>query len=149
MKKLDKNLSDLLGIDSSENSDADSNAVVDLNHIVDPPASDVIVDADAAFARENIKNLIKKGSQAADRLIKVAEESEHPRAYEVFTGMLKTLADMNKDLLELQKRKQDLLPKQNAKSELNINKAVVFTGTTSELLKVMRDNKEKDVSEDD
>jgi regulatory protein YycH of two-component signal transduction system YycFG len=55
--------------------------------------------------------------------------------------MIKNLSDMNKDLLEIQKRKQDLQPKvTNNTQNLNIDKAV-FVGSTAELLKQLRENK--------
>jgi hypothetical protein len=94
------------------------------------------VDDDAEFARGNIRSLIVKGNKAMDELLLVANASEHPRAYEVAAGLIKNLADLNKDLLEIQKRKKDLLPQEasNAKN-INVDKAV-FVGSTAELVKL-------------
>ena len=87
-----------------------------------------VVDDDAEFARQNIRDLIVKGNDAANHIVEIAKQSEHPRAFEVAAGMLKNLSDMNKDLLEIQKRKQDLQPKvTNNTQNLNIDKAV-FVG---------------------
>jgi hypothetical protein len=47
---------------------------------------------------------------------------------------------MNKDLLEIQKRKQDLQPKQVTQQNINVDKAV-FIGSTSELIKQLRNEK--------
>ena len=100
-----------------------------------------VVDDDAEFARQNIRDLIVKGNDAASHIVEIAKQSEHPRAFEVAAGMLKNLSDMNKDLLEIQKRKQDLQPKvTNNTQNLNIDKAV-FVGSTPELLKQLRENK--------
>ena len=99
------------------------------------------VEDDAEYARQNIRNLIDKGSDAASHIVEIAKQSEHPRAFEVAATMLKNLADMNKDLLEIQKRKQDLQPKvTNNTQNLNIDKAV-FVGSTAELLKQLKENK--------
>jgi len=99
------------------------------------------VDTDAAIARQNIKSLIDKGSSAIDNLLLVAQESEHPRAYEVAATFLKTLGDLNKDLLDIQKKKQDLQPKDTQSSgAINVEKAV-FVGSTAELLKQIRESK--------
>jgi len=85
--------------------------------------------------------LIVKGNDAASHIVEIAKQSEHPRAFEVAAGMLKNLSDMNKDLLEIQKRKQDLQPKvTNNTQNLNIDKAV-FVGSTAELLKQLKENK--------
>ena len=97
------------------------------------------VNDDAEFARQNLRDLIEKGSDAANHIIAVAKQSDHPRAFEVVAGMLKNLSDMNKDLLEIQKRKQDLQPKVT-QNNINVDKAV-FVGSTAELLKQLKGNK--------
>lgn len=135
MKKLGENLSQILDIDYKETNllpqEAPKNEVVIGND----------VDSDAEFARQNIRSLIEKGNNAFDDLLKVAKESEHPRSYEVTAGFLKNLADLNKDLLELQKRKKDLSPEQNSQSKnINVDKAV-FVGSTTELVKFIKENK--------
>jgi hypothetical protein len=85
--------------------------------------------------------LISKGNTAIDNLLLVANASEHPRAYEVAAGLIKNLADLNKDLLEIQKRKRDLDPTQSkGNSTTNIDKAV-FVGSTTELVKFLKNNK--------
>lgn len=128
MKKLNEKLSEALQIDPI------------------PMATEVIalkdpVEDDAEFARQNLRDLIEKGNDAADHIISVAKQSDHPRAFEVVAGMLKNLSDMNKDLLEIQKRKQDLQPKvTNNTQNLTIDKAV-FVGSTAELLKQLKENK--------
>ena len=99
------------------------------------------VEDDAEFARTNIRDLIQKGNSAVDNLLLVATASEHPRAYEVAAGLIKNLADLNKDLLEIQKRKRDLDPTQSkSNSTTNIDKAV-FVGSTTELVKFLKNNK--------
>lgn len=98
-----------------------------------------VVDDDAEFARNNIKELIIKGNKAMDELLLVANASEHPRAYEVAAGLIKNLSDLNKDLLELQKRKKDLKTEPSSKkSDLNIDKAVVFSGSTTDLIRMLK-----------
>jgi hypothetical protein len=99
-----------------------------------------VIDDDAEYARVNIRALITKGNLAMDNLLHVAKESEHPRAYEVAANMLKNLADMNKDLMEIQKRKKDLLPHETKSNSMNIDKAV-FVGSTTELVKFLKNNK--------
>jgi hypothetical protein len=129
MKKLNEKLSEALEIEPIP---------IVATEVVE--VKDTVED-DAEFARQNLRNLIEKGNDAADHIISVAKQSDHPRAFEVVAGMLKNLADMNKDLLEVQKRKQDLQPKTtNNTQNLNIDKAV-FVGSTAELLKQLKENK--------
>jgi archaellum component FlaC len=108
-----------------------------------PVKSEDVVETDTEYARRNIRDLIDKGSVAVDNLLQVSKESEHPRAYEVVAGLMKTMADLNKDLLELQKRKKDLQPQlDNVSNRGNITvEKAVFVGSTAELLKQIRENK--------
>ena len=131
MKKLNENLSDLFDVEPIQIVEQKSTVPVIIDH------DDPIV-SDAQFARENIRELISKGNSAIDQLLLVARDTEHPRAYEVAAGLIKNLGDLNKDLLEIQKRKRDLAPKESAQSNgLSIDKAV-FVGSTAELIKLVR-----------
>ena len=131
MKKLNENLSDLFDVEPIQIVEQKSTVPVVIDH------DDPIV-SDAQFARENIRELISKGNSAIDQLLLVARDTEHPRAYEVAAGLIKNLGDLNKDLLEIQKRKRDLAPKETAPSNgLSIDKAV-FVGSTAELIKLVR-----------
>ena len=98
-----------------------------------------VIEDDAEYARQNLRTLIDKGNEAADHIISVAKQSDHPRAFEVVAGMLKNLADMNKDLLEIQKRKQELQPKVTQQN-ITVDKAV-FVGTAADLLKQLKEIK--------
>ena len=131
MKKLNENLSDLFDVEPIQVVEQKSTVPMVIDH--DDP-----VVSDAQFARENIRELISKGNSAIDQLLLVARDTEHPRAYEVAAGLIKNLGDLNKDLLEIQKRKKDLAPKETAQSNgLSIDKAV-FVGSTAELIKLVR-----------
>ena len=71
----------------------------------------------------------------------VANQSEHPRAYEVAANLIKTMGDLNKDLLELQKRKQDLTGENKKGSDKTVIDKAVFVGNTTELLKMIKEKK--------
>ena len=135
MKKLNEKLSEVLDVEpiQFEVTEAKETKIETL------PAT--VVDDDAAFARCNIRSLIEKGNQAMDDLLNVAKASEHPRAYEVAAGLIKNLADLNKDLLEIQKRRKDLSPQEaSSVKNVNVDKAV-FVGSTAELVKLLKTNK--------
>ena len=134
MKKLNDNLSEIFDIEPIETT---TTAVA--TQVTEIVVGDE-VETDAALARKNIKSLLDKGNGAIDNLLLVAQESEHPRAYEVAANFIKTLADLNKDLLEVQKQKQNLRPVEINNQSINVEKAV-FVGSTAELLKQIRENK--------
>ena len=135
MKKLNANLSEIFDVEPIK----ESTQVETLPAVVeyaDP------VNADADFARNNIRELVTQGNQAVNELMLIARDGQHPRAFEVLSGLMKNLADMNKDLLEIQKRKKDLIPKAEAQNNLNIDKAV-FVGSTAELVKMLKTQKQE------
>lgn len=64
-------------------------------------------------ARNTLRNTIERGERALDRLLVVAEGSEHPRAFEVVGGLIRTINDAAKQLLDLQKTIKELKQKQD------------------------------------
>jgi hypothetical protein len=124
MNKLNQKLSEVLDVEPIQ--------FETLPTVIKTPVED-----DAEFARQNIRELITKGNVAMDNLLHVAKESEHPRAYEVAAGLIKNLSDLNKDLLEVQKRKRDLTGESQSAKNINVDKAV-FVGSTTELVKFLK-----------
>ena len=97
--------------------------------------SDETVDNHFKYARENLYNIIERGSDALNTLVDVANQSQHPRAFEVVGQLVKTLSDTNKDLLELQK-KVKVIKKDIPDQPQNVTNAL-FVGNTSELQKMI------------
>ncbi len=91
-------------------------------------------DRDFEFARQNYRELLLKGSEALEEMIEVARATEHPRAFEVLSGMMKNVSDINGNLLDLHKKKKEVdkedKPELPPGSTTNNN---VFVGSTSEL----------------
>ncbi len=93
------------------------------------------IENDAERARETMHTLINKGNEAIDGILHIAKNSDHPRAYEVVGQLIKTVSDVAKDLLEVQKRKKELEKIDAPKIQTQNN---LFVGSTSELLKAMK-----------
>lgn len=98
---------------------------------------DADVDQDYDYTRENLKEIIGKGSTALDGILELAQESEHPRAYEVVGQIIKTVVDANIQLVELQKNIKTL--KQKDEKRPNNIKNALFVGSTHELQKLLKD----------
>jgi hypothetical protein len=113
--------------------------------IVEQPKKEVIsgapndesIDADYEYARENLKLFIEKGKEAMDNIIFLAKEGESPRAYEVVGQLIKTLADTNKDLLDLGKKVKDLKTKKDDTQQPQHVTNALFVGSTAELQKLI------------
>lgn len=97
------------------------------------------IDDDYEYARNNLKGLIENGKSAMENIIFLAKEGESPRAYEVVGQLIKTLADTNKDLLDLGKKAREAKGKDATQQSQNIvTNNSLFVGSTAELQKLIK-----------
>lgn len=97
------------------------------------------ISKDYKYARENLYDVIERGTEALDYLLELAKASEHPRAFEVVGTLTKTLVEANKDLLEIQKKVKDLQAEDKKESPQNVTNAL-FVGSTADLQKLIKGN---------
>ena len=98
------------------------------------------VSNDYNYSRQTYYDLIEKGKESLDLMIEVARESEHPRAFEVLSGMIKNVSDVNDKLMDLNKKNKDISAEDIKKIEQPTNK--LFVGSTAELQRMLQDNDE-------
>jgi hypothetical protein len=128
-KTVDEKLNDIFDVEATEIPSA-------------PVMHPVVVTAaepedDYQYARNNLKGLIESGKDTLENIMYLAKEGESPRAYEVAGQLIKTLADTNKDLLDLAKKSKELKQeKGEEKSGTQIQNAL-FVGSTTELQKFL------------
>lgn len=99
------------------------------------------ISKDYKYARENMYDVIERGTEALDYLLELAKASEHPRAFEVVSTLTKTLVDANKDLLEVQTKVKKLKEETKEESPQNVTNAL-FVGSTADLQKLIKGNDE-------
>lgn len=97
------------------------------------------VNDDYEYARKNLRSLIDNGKDVMDNLAYLAKEGESPRTYEVLGQLIKTLAETNKDLLDLAKKKKDIQQEKNAEQPTHVTNAL-FVGSTADLQKLIKGN---------
>jgi hypothetical protein len=145
MSKLEDNLNDILGVETTEVKTDDFK--VPTVRKEDKEKDDI--DNDYTNSRENYYELIEKGQKAIDGILDIAKEGQHPRAYEVAGQLIGQVATVTDKLQDLQKKLKDLkeVPK-NANTNI---KNALFVGSTAELQKMLKDGKdtesEKEVKE--
>jgi len=96
-------------------------------------------DLDDAYqqSKENLQGLIDQGTEAMQEILEIAKAGQHPRAFEVYGGLLKNMVDANKELLSIQKQMREMSGVKKETSSTNIDKAI-FVGSTSELSKLLK-----------
>jgi len=107
--------------------------------VITPLSNDIVGD-DFNHTRENLRSLLQTGQQALEQALLVAQASEHPRAFEVVGNLMKQMADVNQQLLDLhnQKQKIEAPSKKDSGSSKTVNNNL-FVGTTADLNKLIKD----------
>ena len=98
----------------------------------DPDSGDLGVDYQ--YARENLYNLIERGNDALEGILELAKEMEHPRAYEVASGLIKTVSETTMELLRMQKELKQM--KDGEAPKTNVNN--LYVGSTAELQEMLK-----------
>lgn len=96
------------------------------------------VDYDYEKTRSNLHVLLSQGQEALIHAIEVAKQSEHPRAFEVVGNLMKQLADINHQLLDLSEKRQKMTNVSPKKENNSITNNAIFVGSTAELNKVLQ-----------
>jgi hypothetical protein len=102
---------------------------------------------DIEYSRDKMKELIDQSSEAINQMMALASESEHPRAFEVLSNMIKDASQMSQDLVKLQKVRKDITQEKETASSKTTNNAV-FVGSTTELQKFLKNKEIKNVTEE-
>jgi len=102
--------------------------LIDIDH-------DVKKDYD--YTRGQLYDVIEKGQEALSGILDVANNTDHPRAYEVAGQLVKSVSDAAEKLIELQKKMQDLEEGPKSKQKITNNNAL-FVGSTAELSKLIK-----------
>ena len=136
---LEKSMEQLLNLPSETTSIKDKVVTQKQEQQILPPEQEDRAETDYQYARDNLKVIIENGNMALQELTSIASTSESPRAFEVVAQMVKNLADVNKDLLEIQK-KLKVLKDGEQKDPKNVTNAL-FVGSTAELQKIIKGEK--------
>jgi hypothetical protein len=92
---------------------------------------------DYEYSRDTYYDILEKGKESMELMIEVARESEHPRAFEVLSGMMKNMADVNDKLMDLNKKNKDINQKDEPK-QLGNTTNNLFVGTTTDLQRLIQ-----------
>ena len=96
------------------------------------------INDDYDYARAKYYNLSEKGDEAIDLMLDLARESEHPRAFEVLSNMLKQNAEVADRLMDLQKKKKEVrLIDQKQVPNGNMTQNNVYVGSTTDLQRML------------
>lgn len=134
-KSIDNKLEDAFNLPKSVGEIVEQEPV-----ILTPVNKNDVASEDFQAVRSNLYDIIEKGNKAIEGILHVASEGDSPRAYEVVSQLIKSVADANKDLLQLHKQLKEIKQESPAstQSAQNITNQSIFVGSTTELQKLLR-----------
>tara|TARA_Y100001938_G_C7950006_1_gene358820 strand:+ start:311 stop:814 length:504 start_codon:yes stop_codon:yes gene_type:complete len=123
-ESVDKSSKEIVSTDKIKNE-----VVKNKKEIKDLTKTDAEQDYDKI--RKNLYGLMGDGQNAIDGILKVATEGDSPRAYEVVAQLLKTVSEINKDLMDLHKQVKEVNKEENVYNNTTTN--AIYVGSTSDL----------------
>ena len=93
---------------------------------------------DYQLARQTLRDLVSTNHEVLGELVQLAKQSEHPRTFEVVGQLVKTQSEVAKDLLNLHKQQKDIQGDKGSANKVGTQNNIVFAGSTSELMKLMK-----------
>ena len=102
------------------------------------------VENDYEYSKRTYYDLIEKGQNALDDMIEVARNLEHPRAFEVVSGMIKNVSDVNDKLMDLNKKKKDYYKQEVKQIEGTTTNNNLFVGSTTDLQRMLKNVEKED-----
>jgi len=132
MNEFEKNMEEIFDIDIAP--------LEKTTEMITRANSEVSVDAnkDYEYTRGQLYTLISQGQEAVQGALEVAQESGHPRAYEVAVNAMKQVSDMTDKLIDLQHKMKSLGKDDKKLTPTTVNNTM-FIGTTADLQKMIKD----------
>ena len=135
MSKSDKKISEALGMEAPEEKPLIKRERKEIQ--VSNPNKDS--DNDYKTVRSNLHNLIDQGQEAIDGILAVASEGDSPRAYEVAAQAIKTVAELNKDLIDLHKQVKEIRKEEVVNNNTTNNS--IYVGSTKDLQELINQDR--------
>jgi hypothetical protein len=143
MTKLDENLSEIFDVEPTKATDV---VPVEVTEVVPANAKPVLseedreMEADFNELRQNQKDLMNKGKIALECALDIVQQSDQPRAIEVFSTLLGQMSKLNQEAMDLHEKRKKI---KNTKTEGSddqpnvTNNNAIFVGTTDEVNKMI------------
>lgn len=134
MSTFQKNMDTIFNLPVVDDGDVKSGELQQL------PVVDKKVESDFEYARDNLRDMIDHAKLALDELQAIAETTEAPRAFEVYSTLIKTTVEANIELLNIHQKKKKTIEEEGPKQQVTNNS--LFVGSTAELMKLIQKTQE-------
>ena len=110
------------------------------------PESQDDLKTDYNYIRTNLYTITERSIDALNNLVEIADQSQHPRAYEVVSLLVNTIANAQKDLMSIHKDKSKIESMASSKSPEVVNNNL-FVGNTAQLDAIIANMTKKKIDE--
>jgi hypothetical protein len=93
---------------------------------------------DYEYARGQLYDIVEKMQETLNGALEVAQQSDHPRAYEVAFNGAKSAAEVVEKIGDLHKKMADLNSEETKVTQNNVQNNVFMNGTTADLMKMLK-----------
>jgi len=136
-KSLDKNMEEILDI-AIDNDRAEMTQMIPITKGIQEVSQDA--EKDYEYTRSELYRLLSQGQEAVQGALEVAQESGHPRAYEVAVNAIKQVSDITDKLIDLQHKMKNLGKEDKKAGPTTVNNTM-FVGTTADLQQMLKRGK--------
>lgn len=95
------------------------------------------IEDDYDYSRKVYRDMISKNEEAIELIMDLARESEHPRVFEVLSNMLKQNSEIADHLMDLHKKKKDIL--QSTQTPTTMTQNNLYVGSTTDMQKMIHE----------
>ena len=136
-KSLDKNMEEILDI-TIDGVSTEMTQMIPITKGTQEVSQDA--EKDYEYTRGELYRLISQGQEAVQGALEVAQESGHPRAYEVAVNAIKQVSDITDKLVDLQHKMKNLGKEDKKAGPTTVNNTM-FIGTTADLQQMLKRGK--------
>lgn len=136
-KSLDKNMEEILDI-AIDSVSTEMTQMIPITKGTQEVSQDA--EKDYEYTRGELYRLISQGQEAVQGALEVAQESGHPRAYEVAINAIKQVSDITDKLVDLQHKMKNLGKEDKKAGPTTVNNTM-FVGTTADLQQMLKRGK--------
>lgn len=106
------------------------------------PTSAQELTTDYQYIRTNLYTITERSVEALNNLVQIADQSQHPRAYEVVALMVNAIASAQKDLMSIHKERAKI-EQTKAKNSPEVVNNNLFVGNTAQLDEIIKQMSKK------
>jgi len=100
---------------------------------------EVDVEKDYQYTRGHLYGVVEDMKEILHNAMEVAQQSDHPRAYEVAFNGAKALADTVEKITDLHKKMDSLSTEDTKVQQTNTQNNIFMAGSTEDLMKMLRE----------